>query len=101
MEPTDETRPAHSPPIEVRLFGSLEVRDGARVLGPGDLGGVRPKQVLEILLAERGHHVSTARIADRLWGEEQPQDTAAAVQTFVSVLRRVSSTTATVRARSS
>lgn len=74
--------------LAVRLFGSLEVQDGDRLLGPGDLGGVRPKQVLEILLAARGHRVSTARIADRLWGDEPPHDTSAAVQTFVSVLRR-------------
>jgi DNA-binding SARP family transcriptional activator len=76
----------HNP--EIRLFGSLEIRDGGCVLGPADLGGVRPKQVLEMLLAARGHHVSTPRIADRLWGEESPRDAAAAVQTFVSVLRR-------------
>lgn len=74
--------------LAIRLFGSLEIRDGERVLGPADLGGVRPKQVLELLLAARGHHVSTARIADQLWGEEPPRDTAAAIQTFVSVLRR-------------
>jgi DNA-binding SARP family transcriptional activator len=74
--------------LEIRMFGPLEVRDGERVRGVGDLGGVRPKQVLEILLAARGHRVSTSRIADGLWGDEPPRDTAAAVQTFVSVLRR-------------
>ena len=74
--------------LRIRLFGSLELQDGGRVLGPGDLGGVRPKQVLEILLAARGHRVSTARIGDQLWGDEPPHDAAAAVQTFVSVLRR-------------
>jgi DNA-binding SARP family transcriptional activator len=85
---TDVEEKRLSPRLEVRLFGSLEVRDGDRVLGSGDLGGARPKQVLEILLAARGHRVSTARIADQLWGDEPPHDTAAAVQTFVSVLRR-------------
>ncbi len=74
--------------LAVRLLGALELQDGDRVLGPGDLGGVRPKQVLEILLAARGHRVSTARIADQLWGDRPPHGTAAAVQTFVSVLRR-------------
>ena len=74
--------------LRIRLFGSLELQEGERILGPGDLGGVRPKQVLEMLLAARGHRVSTARIADQLWGDSPPDDTAAAVQTFVSVLRR-------------
>lgn len=74
--------------LVVRLFGSLAIEDGDRVLGPSDLGGVRPKQVLEILLAARGHRVSTERLGQLLWGDERPHDTAAAVQTFVSVLRR-------------
>jgi DNA-binding SARP family transcriptional activator len=72
----------------IRLFGSLTIEDGARVLGPRDLGGVRPKQVLEILLAARGHRVPTDRLADLLWGEELPQSAAGSLQTFVSVLRR-------------
>jgi len=72
----------------IRLFGPLTIEDGARVLGPRDLGGVRPKQVLEILLAARGHRVPTDRLADLLWGEELPQNAAGSLQTFVSVLRR-------------
>lgn len=72
----------------IRLFGSLSVEDGGRRLGAGDLGGTRPKQVLEILLAARGHRVPTERIAELLWGERRPKDDAASIQTFVSVLRR-------------
>jgi DNA-binding SARP family transcriptional activator len=74
--------------LTVRLFGPLAIDDGARVLGPRDLGGTRPKQVLEILLAARGHRVSTDRLADLLWGDDLPQDAAGSLQTFVSVLRR-------------
>ncbi|HSC90201.1 MAG TPA: BTAD domain-containing putative transcriptional regulator [Gaiellaceae bacterium] len=72
----------------IRLFGGLEIEDGDRRLGPRDLGGVRPKQVLEILLAARGHLVPTDRIAELLWGEQRPNDVAASIQTFVSILRR-------------
>jgi DNA-binding SARP family transcriptional activator len=72
----------------VRLFGPLEFVHGERRLGPGDLGGSRPKQVLEILLAARGHRVPTDRIAELLWGDRRPGDVAASIQTFVSVLRR-------------
>jgi DNA-binding SARP family transcriptional activator len=72
----------------IRLFGPLAIEDGARTLGPRDLGGTRPKQVLEILLAARGHRVATDRLADLLWPEQQPQNTAASLQTFVSTLRR-------------
>jgi DNA-binding SARP family transcriptional activator len=72
----------------IRLFGPLAVEDGGRTLGPRDLGGSRPKQVLEILLAARGHRVPTDRLADLLWGQEPPQNAAGSIQTFVSVLRR-------------
>jgi DNA-binding SARP family transcriptional activator len=72
----------------VRLLGPLAVDDGLSTLGAGDLGGVRPKQVLEILLAARGHRVSTDRLAELLWGDTRPDKWAASIQTFISVLRR-------------
>ena len=71
----------------IRLFGPLTIEDGGRTLGPRDLGGARPKQVLEILLAARGHHVATDRLADLLWPERRPQNTVGSLQTFVSALR--------------
>jgi DNA-binding SARP family transcriptional activator len=74
--------------LRIRLFGGLAIEDGARVIGPKQLGGVRPKQVLEILLAARGHRVPTERLAEMLWGSEPPSNAAASIQTFVSVLRR-------------
>lgn len=78
---------AHREPLQIRLFGPLAI-EGARTLGPRDLGGSRPKQVLEILLTARGHRVPTDRLADLLWGEQLPQNAAGSLQTFVSVLRR-------------
>ena len=71
----------------IRLFGPLEIEAGPRTLGPRDLGGARPKQVLELLLAARGHRVTTDRLADSLWGQDLPQNAAGSLQTFVSVLR--------------
>ena len=72
----------------IRLFGPLSIEEGGRNLGPGDLGGSRPKQVLEILLAARGHLVPTDRLAELVWGDSRPQNAAGSLQTFVSVLRR-------------
>ena len=72
----------------IRLFGPLSIEEGARNLGPRDLGGSRPKQVLEILLAARGHLVPTDRLAELVWGDSRPQNAAGSLQTFVSVLRR-------------
>lgn len=72
----------------IRLFGPLSIEDGSRSLGPGDLGGTRPKQVLEILLSARGHRVPTDRLAELLWSADRPRNVAGSLQTFVSVLRR-------------
>jgi DNA-binding SARP family transcriptional activator len=79
--------PGRSRPV-IRIFGALEIVDGERVLGPRDLGGARPKQLLEILLAARGHLVPVDRIAGLIWDDQPPDDIAASIQTFVSVLRR-------------
>lgn len=79
--------PQQGRPI-VRLFGPLQIEDDDRTLGPRDLGGARPKQVLEILLAERGHRVSVDRLAERLWPRDRPANVPGSLQTFVSMLRR-------------
>jgi DNA-binding SARP family transcriptional activator len=75
--------------MEISMFGPLVVRDGDRVLGPGDLGGVKPRQVLELLLLARGHLVSTDVIADALWPEgQEPRNIVATLNTYVCVLRQ-------------
>jgi DNA-binding SARP family transcriptional activator len=74
--------------LTIRLFGPLSIEDGTRTLGPRDLGGARPKQVLEILLTGRGHRVPVDRIAELLWEDQRPHDVAGSLQTFVSMLRR-------------
>jgi DNA-binding SARP family transcriptional activator len=72
----------------IRLFGPLSIDNGERTLGPSDLGGVRPKQVLEIMLTARGHLVPIDRLAELVWGDERPQNVPGSLQTFVSTLRR-------------
>ena len=74
--------------MEFSMFGPLQVRDGDRILGPRDLGGVKPRQVLEMLLLARGHLVSTDMIATALWAEgEEPRNVVATLNTYVCVLR--------------
>src|SRR5215470_13153548 len=72
----------------IRLLGPLQIENDFLRLGPNDLGGTRPKQVLEILLAARGHRVTTDRLAELIWGTDRPQDSAGSLQTFISNLRR-------------
>ncbi|HEY2651267.1 MAG TPA: BTAD domain-containing putative transcriptional regulator [Solirubrobacteraceae bacterium] len=74
--------------VTIKLFGPLKITIGEHQIGAGDLGGIRPKQVLEILLAARGHPVPTDRLADLLWGQELPLNAANSLQTFISALRR-------------
>jgi DNA-binding SARP family transcriptional activator len=74
--------------IPVRMFGSLAVCAGGMWLGPRDFGGVKPKQLLEMLLLERGRVVTKDQLAEGLWGEELPERVAATVETYVSLVRR-------------
>jgi pimeloyl-ACP methyl ester carboxylesterase/DNA-binding SARP family transcriptional activator len=77
--------PARS--LGVGLLGRLHLELGARTLGPGDLGGRKPKQLLEILLVHQGEPVPKDRIADLLWGESLPRDPMRTVEAYVSVVR--------------
>ena len=70
------------------MWGALRVDSGLAVLGPRDFPGLKPKQLLEILVAERGHVVSKSRIADLLWSDDLPQNYLATLETYVSVLRQ-------------
>jgi DNA-binding SARP family transcriptional activator len=74
--------------MRVGIFGPLTVVFEDRVLGSRDFSGVKPKQLLEILVAERGHAVSKARLADLLWGDALPKNHLATLETYVSVLRQ-------------
>jgi DNA-binding SARP family transcriptional activator len=75
--------------MEISMFGPLLVRDGERVLGPRQLGGVKPRQVLEMLLLARGHLVCTDVLATALWPEgEEPRNVVATLNTYVCVLRQ-------------
>jgi len=74
--------------IAIRAFGPLEIADGDRVLTARDLGGVKPRQVFSILVANRGRVASKDRIADLLWGDALPKNVAATLETYVSKLRR-------------
>ncbi len=53
------------------------------------VGGSKPRLALAILAAHRGSVVSTDRICDELWGDHQPADPAAVLQSHLSRLRRL------------
>jgi DNA-binding SARP family transcriptional activator len=74
--------------VRIRLFGTIEVESPRGRLGARDFGGPKPKQLLEILLLARGHPVSKDRLADLIWGERLPRKAPAALENYVSVLRK-------------
>ena len=72
--------------IGIRVLGPLEVTvDGAHT----DIGGPRQRRVLARLIAEHGLVVSADRLIEDLYTGEPPPRALAAVQSYVSHLRRV------------
>ena len=74
--------------MNISLFGPLQCHDGGRTLRASDLGGAKPRGLLELLLLARGRTVSKEQLAEALWGERQPQHVAGALEHYVCVLRR-------------
>ena len=76
-------------PVHIRLCGRLVVERDGHELADRALGSRKGRLLFQLLAAPRGRLVPTERIADVLWGDEQPRDAAANVATLVSRLRSV------------
>ena len=71
--------------VRFRVLGSLEVEvDGALV----ELGGVRQRAVLAVLLMHANEPVGTDRLTSESWGETAPATATKTAQVYVSRLRR-------------
>ena len=71
--------------MQYRILGPLEV-SGAD--GEVSLGGPKPRALLALLLLHANEVVPTDRLIDELWGEDSPEDAAAALRVNVSRLRK-------------
>jgi DNA-binding SARP family transcriptional activator/ActR/RegA family two-component response regulator len=80
--------PPPAPTLQISVFGPLTIRRGDTELTANDLGGPKPRQVLEILLMNFGSAVSKTRIMDLLWGGNHPAVALPTLESYVSVLRR-------------
>ncbi|WP_432988599.1 BTAD domain-containing putative transcriptional regulator [Dactylosporangium sp. CA-233914] len=77
--------------MDVRVLGGIEVVDPADADGrrlTGDDLPRRARQVLGVLAARHDRVQSKDALADAVWGEELPGNHAAALEHYVSVLRR-------------
>ncbi|WP_241979877.1 BTAD domain-containing putative transcriptional regulator [Cryobacterium glaciale] len=74
--------------LTVHVFGNLTIRRGPVVLHAHQLGGPKPRQILEILLVHLGQPVSKDRLIELLWGASAPVEALPTLESYVSVLRR-------------
>jgi DNA-binding SARP family transcriptional activator len=70
--------------MEFRVLGPLEVWGDD---GETFLGGPKPRGLLALLLLNANEVVPTDRLIDELWGDDAPDDAAAALRVNVSRLR--------------
>ena len=61
-----------------------------------DIGSRRLRQLLAALVLHRGHAVSTDRLAELVWADQQPVDPAASLHTLVSRMRALVPSEATL-----
>jgi DNA-binding SARP family transcriptional activator len=73
--------------MEVGMLGVLTLRHGDRRIRTSDLGGAKPRAVLELLLLARGHTVTKDYLADALWQSAAPKGASATVEVYICVLR--------------
>ena len=71
--------------MEFRILGPLEASAGGRELS---LGGPKPRALLALLLLHSNEVVPADRLIDELWGEDPPDDAAAALRVNVARLRK-------------
>jgi DNA-binding SARP family transcriptional activator len=72
--------------MEFRILGPLEVLANGQAL---DLGGLKQRALLAMLLLEPNRAVSTSRLIDAVWEEDPPDTAAKALQVYVSRLRKL------------
>ena len=72
--------------MRVRVLGALEVERAGQVL---DLGGLKPRILVGLLVASAGRPVPVEHLIDQIWDEAPPAQVAASLQSYVARLRRV------------
>lgn len=74
--------------MHIRLFGPTVVVNQDVRCGASDLGGVKPRQLLEMLALDLGTPMPKDLLAERLWEGQPPASYIATIESYVCVLRR-------------
>ncbi|WP_374969515.1 BTAD domain-containing putative transcriptional regulator [Terrabacter sp. BE26] len=83
-----EVRAPAAARAQVQLCGGLRVTAGGRSLGPRQLGGAKPRQILVALLLRREQAVSKASLVELLWADTPPAGAMSTLEGYVSLLRK-------------
>jgi predicted ATPase/DNA-binding SARP family transcriptional activator len=79
--------------VEVKLFGELEVIQAGQTL---HVRGAKQRALLALLALSRGNPISSDRLIDQLWGDEQTAKATNALQAQIVALRRTLGASAVV-----
>jgi DNA-binding SARP family transcriptional activator len=74
--------------LHVKLFGATAILTDGEAIPISDFGGVKPRQILEILAASPGTPVTKDRLADLLWDGQPPKSYVGTLESYVCGLRR-------------
>jgi DNA-binding SARP family transcriptional activator len=74
--------------LRIRLFGPTIGVVGGRTVSAHELGGVKPRQILEILACDVGSPVAKDQLAEQLWSGSPPAGYVGTLESYVCVLRR-------------
>lgn len=74
--------------MRIRVMGVTGVSSVQGDLGPGIFGGIKPRQILEILAVSAGTPVPKEKLADLVWDGRPPKSYLATLESYVCVLRR-------------
>ena len=85
--PTIEQMSTSSAALEIHVLGTLRVCRNGTVLGAHQLGGPKPRQILELLVLQLGTPISKPRLTDLLWEGHPPAEAQPTLESYVCVLR--------------
>ena len=74
--------------LKISLFGETVAEFDGRTVSASDMGGSKPRQILEILACELGSPVAKDQLADQLWSGRLPASYVGTLESYVCVLRR-------------
>jgi DNA-binding SARP family transcriptional activator len=80
------TVPAEASPVSFEILGPLRARRAGEEL---ELGPLKQRAVLAVLLLNANRPTPITRIVDAVWGDEPPENGVNVVQKYVAGLRRI------------